>query len=176
MSLALRSRSALSAVLLNELLKATYPFELKDGVHGNYLPYYGDDIDLPDGSMLRIRFYFNTRYDAWSIEFGRFVSGQQSFDITGGGDELRIFSTVIAAAKKFQADKHPTAVYFTSDASSRTKLYSSFAKRFGTASGLTQIHRPIQAGDDKLSSLMNRLQDDDDAFFCFAANARLRVK
>jgi hypothetical protein len=50
--------------------------------------------------------------------------------ITGGGNALPIFATVIKAVKEYVAERQPEYFFFSAEEESRRSLYNSLAKRF----------------------------------------------
>lgn len=76
--------------------------------------------------------------EKWSIEFSR----NDNHKVTGGGDAMRIFSTVISMIDEFISIQSPMVVKFSADKSksgsdSRSKLYSRMIKRFASTVGYT---------------------------------------
>jgi 8-oxo-dGTP pyrophosphatase MutT (NUDIX family)/pyrimidine deaminase RibD-like protein len=117
---------------------------------------YGD-VDaiarLDDNTFLSIMFNKGfsqeTKEEAWSVEFYR----DNSQEITGKGDEFRVFATVLDAIKTFVSDRVPGAkgkykpnkVYFSASKQvepgqkeqSRAGLYDSLVQRYARALGFT---------------------------------------
>lgn len=72
----------------------------------------------------------------WRVEFSRNSSSR----ITGGGDAMRIFSTVISAIDEFIDVMSPDIIKFSAEKSSeerpsRKKLYTQLIKRFAAVNG-----------------------------------------
>lgn len=70
----------------------------------------------------------------WEVHFTAVdAKGKASWDPTGAGDEVAVFSFVINAMRKFVDKFKPSRVQFSSEqkAESRTKLYQRLVKRFG---------------------------------------------
>jgi hypothetical protein len=126
---------------LDESLDNPYPYR--------YAPSYGFHkalADLPDGTRLEIVFTrtreggkitrhkdadgntFTRKSPAiWEVDFGR----DDSDDITGQGDQFRIFATVKAATKEFFDKVNPKILVISakrSDGASRERLYTRFAR------------------------------------------------
>ena len=117
---------------------------------------YGD-VDaiarLDDNTFLSIMFNKGfsqeTKEEAWSVEFYR----DNSQEITGKGDEFRVFATVLSAIQTFVSDRVPGAkgkykpnkVYFSASKQvepgqkeqSRAGLYDSLVQRYARALGFT---------------------------------------
>jgi len=113
------------------------------------------DIDaiarMDDGKYLSIMFNKgfsqDTKEEAWSVEFYR----DNSQEVTGEGDEFRVFATVLSAIQTFISDRVPGAkgkykpnkVYFSAskevepgqNAQSRAGLYDSLVQRYAKALG-----------------------------------------
>jgi hypothetical protein len=79
----------------------------------------------------------------WEIIFSRITSGRSSTELTGEGDQMRIFATVIAAIKEFIKKENPKYMDFSAAKDdpklaakdktvlqSREKLYARFVKRY----------------------------------------------
>jgi len=117
---------------------------------------YGD-VDaiarLDDNTFLSIMFNKGfsqeTKEEAWSVEFYR----DNSQEITGKGDEFRVFATVLSAIQTFVSDRVPGAkgkykpnkLYFSASKQvepgqkeqSRAGLYDSLVQRYARALGFT---------------------------------------
>ena len=115
---------------------------------------YGD-VDaiarLDDGTFLSIMFNKGfkqeTKEEAWSVEFFR----NNSQEVTGEGDEFRVFATVLSAIQTFVSDRVPGAkgkykpnkIYFAASKKvepgqkehSRAGLYDSLVQRHAKALG-----------------------------------------
>ena len=115
---------------------------------------YGD-VDaiarLDDGTFLSIMFNKGfkqeTKEEAWSVEFFR----NNSQEVTGEGDEFRVFATVLSAIQTFVSDRVPGAkgkykpnkIYFSASKKvepgqkehSRAGLYDSLVQRHAKALG-----------------------------------------
>jgi hypothetical protein len=117
--------------LLNEAFDKPYPFKLEN-VTPNRLE---AKARLPDDSVLTILFLYSFKYDGWEVVFDR----DMKMDVTGLGDQFRIFATVIEALKKFIASKSPNTIRFGADKSagkdSRAKLYDRMVKTFANKYG-----------------------------------------
>jgi len=108
---------------------------------------HGDDghdmlVRLPDGSNLSIM--FNLDYGAWgdeewTVEFWR----NNSQEVTGEGDQQRIFATVLSAIQKFINKYHPERLRFSANKAvepgqksmSRTNLYNRLVQRYANSWG-----------------------------------------
>ena len=93
----------------------------------------------------------------WKIEFSR----NKQHGVTGGGDAVRIFTTVIAMIDEFIDIQSPDVIKFSADKSkddkmSRAKLYSTMIQRFAAANGYNS-QESIQ--DGKTSYLLTRKED-----------------
>lgn len=102
---------------------------------------YGDvDVlaKLPDGTNLSIMFN-NEGDNDWQVSFYR----NNSQEVTGEGDALRIFATVITAIHKFVKKHKPQLVRFSASkevepgqsSQSRAKLYDRIVERYANAWG-----------------------------------------
>jgi len=107
---------------------------------------YGD-VDayttLPDGTPLSIMFNRDEDVpDHWMVEFHRNNSQQ----VTGEGDALRIFATVMAAIDKFTDKYDPEMIRFSAvkdddTTGSRSKLYDRMVRRYAQQMGYSvEVH------------------------------------
>lgn len=96
---------------------------------------------LPDGTNLEIEFQ-DTSNNTWAVDFYR--GGSQ--EVTGQGDEQKVFATVMAAIKKFIQDKQPRVVYFSAlkdlsalkgkkPSGSRISLYDKLVQKYAADLG-----------------------------------------
>lgn len=101
-------------------------------------------VKLPDGSNLSIMFsldYGAYGDEEWAVEFWR----NNSQDVTGEGDQQRIFATVLNAIKKFIDKHHPERIRFSANkdvepgqkSMSRTNLYNRLVQRYANSWGYT---------------------------------------
>jgi len=105
------------------------------------------DVDaiarLDDSTFLSIMFNKGfkqeTKEEAWSVEFYR----NNSQEVTGDGDQQRVFATVLSAIQTFIKKYKPNKVYFAAnkvddtghDSPSRARLYDSLVQRYARAWG-----------------------------------------
>lgn len=104
---------------------------------------YEAKVKLPDGSLLEIEMSgidWGDNFISWTVSFAR----NDSMGVTGGGDQMRIFATVIDAVEKFVKKESPEEVRFTAEKTkgakgdqkgSREKLYGRLIKRFAGKMG-----------------------------------------
>ncbi len=97
---------------------------------------------LPDGTSLEINFYTDPGVDGdedWVVEFWR----DRSLDITGAGDQQRVFATVLTAIAQFIDMEEPETLRFTADKDvepgqkpmSRSNLYDRMVQRYANSWG-----------------------------------------
>jgi hypothetical protein len=106
---------------------------------------YGD-VDayakLDDGNYLSIMFnkgYNQDKEEAWNVEFFR----NNSQEVTGEGDQQRVFATVLSAIQKFIKKYKPNKIIFSASkevddgqkSQSRARLYDSLVQRYAKAWG-----------------------------------------
>jgi hypothetical protein len=95
----------------------------------------------------------------WEVSFSR--NNKQS--VTGGGDQFKIFATVIDIAKDFISLMRPKVIQFsahkeeTETTSSRTKLYSAMVKRFASSLGYESKEKPF---NDFVVYVLTKKQDE----------------
>ena len=108
---------------------------------------YSSDVDalakMDDGGYLSIMFNkgYNqaTKEEAWSVEFYR----NNSQEVTGEGDQQRVFATVLSAIQQFIKKYKPNNVIFAAskqveagqNSASRAKLYDRLVQRYATSWG-----------------------------------------
>jgi hypothetical protein len=96
---------------------------------------YKAQVKLPDKTTLLIKFVPDMLDDqSWNISFVR----NGSIDLTGQGDAMRIFATVMDATKQFINAVNPKEVTFAADKSqgaSRSNLYKRLVSQFATSLG-----------------------------------------
>jgi len=99
-------------------------------------------VKLPDGSNLSIMFsmdYGAYGDEEWTVEFWR----NNSQEVTGEGDQQRIFATVLNAIQKFIKKYHPERLRFSANkdvepgqkSMSRTNLYNRLVQRYANSLG-----------------------------------------
>tara|TARA_R110000744_G_scaffold9052_8_gene29489 strand:+ start:4949 stop:5383 length:435 start_codon:yes stop_codon:yes gene_type:complete len=75
----------------------------------------------------------------WSIEFVQVANDsfarRGKTGITGAGNEVKLFSTVIAGIKQWVKKNKPEVIEFTASEPSRKKLYNSLIKRLSKEIG-----------------------------------------
>jgi predicted chitinase len=105
------------------------------------------DVDaiarLDDGTFLSIMFNKgfskDSKEEAWSVEFYR----NNSQEVTGEGDQQRVFATVLSAIQTFIKEYTPNKITFSAskevdqgqNAQSRARLYDSLVQRYARSWG-----------------------------------------
>jgi len=118
------------------------PYELLRWEKGDF-----GDVDaiarLDDGTFLSIMFNKgfskDSKEEAWSVEFYR----NNSQEVTGEGDQQRVFATVLSAIQTFIKKYTPNRITFSAskeveqgqNAQSRARLYDSLVQRYARAWG-----------------------------------------
>ena len=108
---------------------------------------HGDDshdalAKLSNGTNLSIM--FNKDYDdygdeEWTVEFWR----NNSQEVTGEGDQQRVFATVLSAIQQFIDTEHPTRIRFSANkdvdpgqkSQTRSNLYTKLVQRYANSWG-----------------------------------------
>jgi hypothetical protein len=117
-----------AAEFITESLNQPYPWEVRTDRPGRFLAKFQTEVGYG---------YFDA--EEWELAWDINFSINDAYDVTGGGDQFRIFATIMDIAKHW-IDKHrPQRIKFSSDKSggqlSRSRLYSAmcnkFAKQFG---------------------------------------------
>lgn len=89
-----------------------------------------------DDNWLDISFVpSNEKGDVVEIAFAR----NDRWDVSGEGDEYKIFSTVIQAIREYLMSYQPKILYFSSKGQSRTRLYQSLINRLAQSYGYKQF-------------------------------------
>lgn len=99
---------------------------------------YGQSIGiLPDGREFRINF---ERLDLDTVLFS--FSVDDELGITGGGDAVRIFSTVAVALNNYVGSNYPPLIVWAAKINerSRIKLYDRLAERFLSLPNLSNYY------------------------------------
>jgi hypothetical protein len=107
---------------------------------------YGD-VDaiarLDDNTFLSIMFNKgfgkDTKEETWSVEFWR----NNSQEVTGAGDQQRVFATVLSAIQQFIDTEHPAHIRFSANkdvdpgqkSQTRSNLYTKLVRRYANSWG-----------------------------------------
>ena len=139
---------------ISEAFDKPYPFKLKKQNDRSYTT----GLRLPDNSYLDI--IIKNSQGQWEVIFRR----DDSIEVTGEGDAMRIFSTVLAATKKFIEMEDPMYVKFTAaktkEQQSRSSLYKRLVNRFAKQMGYDSETIEISAKTIFLLSKKGRAKDD----------------
>ena len=124
---------------LTESFDSPYPYRW-DVVVPNEIIEVVFKTDSGDDVVVEIERYGEERLNKWELGFYR--NGEQ--DVTGEGDAMRIFATVIKIIQEFIQKHKPNSISFTAakkesesldNKGSRQKLYSRMVKRFAGSMG-----------------------------------------
>lgn len=133
--------------LFDQQYSYTWDYQTKGAWRGYFVTKNSDQVNV------RIEKW----KDAWKIEFSR----NQTHNVTGSGDAIKIFSTVIAMAGEFIQAMKPNMLGFTADKSdanmSRTKLYDRLISRFAGKLGYTY---ETKTSDDNPMVIYNLIRKD----------------
>jgi len=162
--------------VVTESFDKPYPYEWNKDDFGDYHAL----AFLDDGSPLELSFGHEGG-DLWHVTFDR----NFKFDVTGEGDQQRVFATVLAGVKDFVQKRQPQKIIFSATKSvkpgqkitSRAGLYNSLVNRYAAALGytaqiddrddqvfyeLTRISKqPVAEGsrESKVAAMEKKLQD-----------------
>jgi hypothetical protein len=124
-------------MLLNELLTSTYDWtekirkgEFGDGEQG--IINYSAQFDAGDRSIVVDIDRIPRSGSHWEMAFGEKRPGKpSSLEVTGSGDEFKVFATVIKITKEFMEKYDIDTLSFTADKSegNRAKLYHRMVER-----------------------------------------------
>ena len=133
-------RSAISAEThhINEVFNQPYKLTWEKSDHGDVDAY----AKMEDGKYVSIMFnhgYNDDNEEAWSVEFFR----DNSQEITGDGNAMRVFATVLFAIKTFIKKYKPARIIFSAskeveqgqNSQSRANLYDSMVQRYARSWG-----------------------------------------
>lgn len=127
---------------ISEAFDKPYPYDLEKEDDETYYGYFR----VEDNSVIQVMFYGSEHiedyeHSDWNIEFQR--NGSQA--VTGEGDAMRIFATVIKIIEEFLKQEKPKYASFSAfkpdgkedrkEKQSREKLYSRLVKRFASKMG-----------------------------------------
>lgn len=88
---------------------------------------------FPVGDKIYDVTFEEDREGEWWVEFGLKKEGahKKKFDVTGSGDELLVFTTVLGVIEEFIQRLKPTELSFNAAEPSRQKLYKRMVQRLG---------------------------------------------
>lgn len=121
---------------LNELFNDLYDYDLEE-VDGDWVATFTTSAARSkDRRDVSVSFdLLAVSLEVYDLEFD--VDG--SYNVTGGGDAIKIFGTVIAIARDFIKRMQPNAIIFGAKDDSRTKLYARMTKRISTSAGYVDM-------------------------------------
>lgn len=133
---------------ISEAFDKPYRYDFEKEPDGSYYGYFR----VADGSLITVMCEYYKPSKEWNIEFTR--NGSQ--DLTGEGDAMRIFATVIKIIERFLKEEKPDRVRFSalkdgeddSEKQSREKLYSRMVKRFAGKMGYNAKERSLRIGTE----------------------------
>ena len=163
---------------VNETFDKPYKLRWSKGDHGDVDAY----TKLDDGNYLSIMFNKGfsqeTKEEAWSVEFFR----NNSQEVTGEGDQQRVFATVLSAIQTFIKKYKPNRVFFSASkevedgqkSQSRARLYDSLVQRYARAWGFKALR--ADTGDKVIYELNKINKDVAEGSLEELANTSLKVK
>lgn len=124
---------------LNELFNDIYDYNDLEEVDGDWVATFTTSAarakDRRDVSVAfdLVQFWHSPAVltDIYELEFD--VDG--AYNITGGGDAIKIFGTVLAIVRDFIKHVQPNAIIFDAKDESRNKLYARMTKRICSSGG-----------------------------------------
>jgi hypothetical protein len=161
---------------IEEAFDSSYKFSGRKVAEDEYSYGFDSEYTDPNGKTKKSRIQVDIvgsenangdDYYIWDIGFSRkllpnavagkrslMIPGQPSYDMTGDGDALKIFSTVMKIAQDFVKKEDPKYVSFAAEKpkgtpskvmASREKLYHRMSKKyFGSKFNISVIPSPIQ--------------------------------
>ena len=127
------------AEIIAESLNQPYPLDWEESDYG--------DVDalatLPDGSNLNIMFNIEHPYDGDGEEVHVEFYRNNSQEVTGEGDQQRVFATVLSAIQQYVEKYNPEHIRFSASkdvepgqkSQSRTNLYNKLVQRYASSLG-----------------------------------------
>lgn len=115
---------------LNELFNDIYDYNDLEEVDGDWVATFTTSAArAKDRRAVSVTFNLvAVLLEAYELEFD--VDG--AYNITGGGDAIRIFGTVLAIGRDFIKRMQPNVLIFDAKDESRNKLYARMSKRLCT--------------------------------------------
>lgn len=144
---------------LHEVLKSVYPFVLKPrGDDGDWSGRFKTD----SGELVSVGFVLRRSYNMYEIEFTR----AGSYALSGKGDALKIFGTIMAITDQFIAEQKPAGFFFSSwkGEGSRGSLYDRLVKRYTATSEYVDVTDELDRLQDERTRewFATKLADDRD--------------
>jgi hypothetical protein len=123
--------------MTNEALDSSYPYEFKNNAY-----YFTTD----DGNDYKVILHGTKSVEVSFMWRGE--NNQPKDDISGTGDSIKVFGTVIKIVKDYAEQNNPKEIYFLADNSepSRVKLYKAFANRAAQVLPNYQSLSPLSNG------------------------------
>jgi len=126
-----------------------------------------------DGEIVRVQFDVMgvARHDVWAVSFNRGVN----YDLTGTGDEFRVFATVAAIIRDWVRRNRPSVLTFSADKSdgNRVRLYQRLINRLIQNSGYVDVSRNADVITDSgarfaTQTILYKLNTPDHSVFALA--------
>jgi hypothetical protein len=138
---------------INELLDTAYPFKF---YHNGEVIY--TDFELSDGSLVEVDF---TSQMQKTMFYTVIFSRDGDYNLTGGKDALRIFSTIIKIMNEFVKTYKPDYLAFTADKGekSRVSFYDKLIKRFISKSDYVQLRDFTEVTSESVRYWFKRIEE-----------------
>jgi len=108
-------------------------FDLEDPKTGEYTDYLGYDVSF---SIVR-----------WDeSQTGKFKSKDVKYGVTGTGNQIKVFSTVVNALRELIKKQKPHFLSFSADGASRQKLYDQMVKVLSSKFGYKKSKKSSGSG------------------------------
>ena len=106
---------------------------------------YKFDIELIYDDTLTDHYKIeNPLENSWAVQFILLKTGNEyvrSHSITGTGNELQVFTSVLEMIHEFVNEQHPTALVFSASQPSRIKLYDKMVSRLSQKVIISNLRR-----------------------------------
>jgi len=123
---------------LNEVLDKPLDWKWKNKGTLAYWTTFWSDIKNPrPETAFSVEIELDDEIDMWVIRFG---DGAGRMGITKGGNEFKIFATVMDIVKSFVKLAKPGGIYFAAKEGSRAKLYKKIISKFAPNIGYKLDH------------------------------------
>ena len=139
---------------LNEVLDKPLPWKWKkQGAADEYWATFWTDMKNPTpatGFSVEMNL---GEVGEWAVSFG---DGRGRMGITKGGNEFKIFATVVDIIKEFIRLEKPNEIQFDAKEGNRAKLYMKMIKKFAPKLGYKLYHKGRDEGGNTGFSLRRK--------------------
>jgi hypothetical protein len=91
------------------------------------------------GNRLEFSFYDLPEYDAAMVVFSRGRGSSWETGITGGGEQFKVFATLLEAVRKYVAERAVQYLIFSAKEPSQAKLYKALVDKYASSLGYESV-------------------------------------